>query len=156
MAKLTCKVLYDVRLIRDKITDMSRGFAFVELASADVSGKNYLSQESDICQMKLTLLLSKKLIIIPVPTCLYYVMFVLEICVRNVGKFFSYKVHIKWVLLNCSLGIVFYIVIDTIKSNLVLTSQSSLNLHIMFVFYSFAFEMSRFFIILFFRMPKCC
>uniref|UniRef100_A0A7M5VE87 RRM domain-containing protein n=1 Tax=Clytia hemisphaerica TaxID=252671 RepID=A0A7M5VE87_9CNID len=36
VVKLTSKVLYDVRLIRDKITDMSRGFAFIELGTTEV------------------------------------------------------------------------------------------------------------------------
>uniref|UniRef100_A0A7M5VEI3 RRM domain-containing protein n=3 Tax=Clytia hemisphaerica TaxID=252671 RepID=A0A7M5VEI3_9CNID len=35
VVKLTSKVLYDVRLIRDKITDMSRGFAFIELGTTE-------------------------------------------------------------------------------------------------------------------------
>ena len=36
IVKLTTKVLYDVRLIRDKVTDMSRGFAFIELGTTEV------------------------------------------------------------------------------------------------------------------------
>lgn len=36
ISRLTNKVLYDVRLIRDNVTQLSRGFAFVELATAEV------------------------------------------------------------------------------------------------------------------------
>lgn len=36
IVKLTSKPIYDVRLIKDKVTDMSRGFAFVEMGNVEV------------------------------------------------------------------------------------------------------------------------
>ena len=36
ISQLTSFPIYDVRLIKDKVTDMSRGFAFVEMGNTHV------------------------------------------------------------------------------------------------------------------------